>query len=616
MRVTERFVALSVAVIISACASAIAAPRQGAREPLTAAQFARQVSTLVVHDQNGRPYELPFLGGLDVPRPQFVDIDGDGDLDVFAQEYSSAIMFFENTGTRTTPRYEWRTDKFQGLDTGEWFRFVDLDGDSLLDLLSELPFSYIKHWKNTGSRSSPRFTFVDSLRDVDGKAIYLDRQNIPAITDIDCDGRLDFFVGRVEGVVDRLEQDEPGSTRFAFIEERYEGIEIIAQFDTASRPTRHGANALGFGDFDGDGDQDLFWGDYFENGVLLIENVGATCSSPSFQVDPVLLPFADQIITSGYNAPAPLDMDGDGDLDFAMGVLGGTANPVRTSANNFFYWERTAPDRFELRTKRLLNGIDVGSESAPVLVDLNGDGLLDMVIGNKIDPATSDFGRLLVFLNTGTRTAPQFAFADSLKLGDYYNLVPAFGDLDGDGDLDLLLGTWNNDVVGFRNVGTKQASRFVRDSTFDVKLERVSNATPTLADIDGDGDLDLLVGEMNGEFNYYRNDGTRTSPRFVMVSGRLDDLDVGRRSAPTFFDVDGDGLLDIVSGREQGGLVVYRNTGTRTAPSFAEYAGFALPLLPASVPRFADLDNDGRVDLVAGGVSGGVVLYRGTTPPR
>ena len=101
-----------------------------------------------------------------------------------------------------------------------------------------------------------------------------------------------------------------------------------------------------------------------------------------------------------------------------------------------------------------------------------------------------------------------------------------------------------------------------------------------------------------------------------MVSGRLDDLDVGRRTAPTIYDVDGDGLPDIVTGREQGGLVVYRNTGTRTAPTFAEYAGFMLPLPPASVPRFADLDNDGRVDVISGGVSGGVVLYRGTTPPR
>ena len=55
-------------------------------------------------------------------------------------------------------------------------------------------------------------------------------------------------------------------------------------------PTMHGANALAFADYDGDGDADLFWGDFFEAGVLLIENIGRTCSTPSFQVEPVLLP--------------------------------------------------------------------------------------------------------------------------------------------------------------------------------------------------------------------------------------------------------------------------------------------------------------------------------------
>jgi len=617
VRVAERAALIASVVVCSACAAAFAsATHTRGTGPLTAEQFTREVSPFAVLDSTGQPYALAFLGGLDVPRPQFVDIDGDGDLDLFVQEYANSLMFFENVGTRAAPRYVWRSDKFQGLDTGEWSRFVDVDGDSLVDILSELPFSYIRFWKNVGTRGAPRFAAQDSLRNESGKPIYFDRQNVPAFTDVDCNGRIDFFAGRVEGTVDRLEQTARGSLQFSLVQERWEDIEIVAAIDTSGRPTRHGANALSFADFDGDGDVDLFWGDFFERGILLIENVGRSCATPSFQVEPVLLPFADGVRTSGYNAPAPVDLDGDGDLDFLMGVIGGTSNPVRTSADNFYHWERLAPDRFALRSTRFLHGIDVGSESAPVFVDLDADGDLDMLIGSKIDPTSNTSGRLHIYTNEGSATRPAFRHSAMLDVGEFYNVFPTLGDLDGDGDLDLLIGTWNHDIKGFRNIGTRTAPRFARDSTWDLALNRVSNATPTLFDVDGDGDLDLVVGQANGEFKFYRNEGSVQAPRFVLVSERLDDLDVGRRSSPSFTDVDGDGLPDLVSGREEGGLLVYRNAGTRALPRFVPYDGLQLPLPPASVPRFVDIDGDGLVDLFSGSVGGGVVFYRGTTPGR
>ena len=112
------------------------------------------VAPFKVLDRAGREYALPFLGGLDVPRPQFVDIDADGDLDLFVQEYQNAIWFFENTGIAAAPRYEWRTDRYQDLDTGEWYRFVDIDADGDVDLVGEQPFSNIRLYRNIGTTAA------------------------------------------------------------------------------------------------------------------------------------------------------------------------------------------------------------------------------------------------------------------------------------------------------------------------------------------------------------------------------------------------------------------------------------------------------------------------------
>jgi hypothetical protein len=594
------------AAVFAAVAVVLGAPRSRQTLP----SFERAIAPFAVVGEDGREHALPFLGGYEVPRPQFVDIDGDGDLDLFVQEYSNAIQFFENTGTRGAPVYTWRTDKYQDLNVGEWFRFVDIDADGDPDLIGEHPFSYIRHYRNEGTRTSPRFVYADSLRDATGAAIYLDRQNIPALGDIDCDDRLDFLVGRVEGTVARFEAVAPGRERFAFVQEHFEGIEIVGQIDSVGTQ-RHGANALALADLEGDGDLDLFWGDFFERAVLVIENRSRTCSTPFYQTEPFVLPYADSVWTSGYNAPAPVDLDGDGDLDFLMGVIGGAYNPLSTSAANFLYWERLAPERFELRTKRFLDGIDVGNESIVAVVDLDGDSDFDLVVGNKVNPRTAVSAQLHFYRNEGAPAAPRFRYAGILVESDAFHLAPAFGDLDGDGDPDLLLGTWNQSIEFHRNIGTAAVPRFIRDTSVVIRLDRVSNATPALADVDGDGDLDLFVGEANGEINFHRNDGTRTSPRFTRVSGRFDDIDVGRRSAPSVVDLDGDGLLDLVVGREGPGATAFRNTGNRAQPRFSEIPGYQLTLPALARPAFVDIDGDGKLDVLSGGVGGGIVFLRG-----
>lgn len=568
--------------------------------------YVAQVAPFPVEDEEGRLYDVPFLGGYNLPRPQLVDVDGDGDADLFVQEYSNHLTFFERVGG-PVPRYEWRTDRFADLEVGEWYRFADVDGDGDMDLLAERPYGYISYYRNDGRPGAPRFVLAaDTLYDVGGQPIFSDRQNIPNVGDIDCDGRPDLFIGRLVGTVTRYETesfDARGVPRFRHVTDNFENISIVAQIGSF-----HGANTLTLVDVDGDGDEDLFWGDFFEAGLLFIENTG-TCEHPVFRGEPVPFPRNAPLKTSGYNAPTFGDVDGDGDIDLIVGVVGGAYNLTRTSADNLYYYEQTARGTFTERSARFLRQIDVGSESIPVLVDIDADGDLDLLVANKIEPDDPTTSRIYQFLNAGTPKQPAFRLTGTWDLKGTFHFAPAFGDLDGDGDLDMIMGSWTKDLALYRNRGTAARPDFVLVDSAFVSITRGSNTTPALVDIDGDGDLDLFVGESSGALNYYRNVGTRQVPRFELVSDTWGEIDIGRRSFPTFVDLDGDGDFDLVLGRDAGGVVCYRNVGTRSVPAFQLDESLALRIPPLSAPAFGDLDGDGDLDVVAGNVGGGLVYF-------
>jgi hypothetical protein len=253
--------------------------------------------------------------------------------------------------------------------------------------------------------------------------------------------------------------------------------------------------------------------------------------------------------------------------------------------------------------------IDVGSESAPTLVDLDGDGDLDMLLANKIDPGAVETSRIYRLENIGSPRKPAFQLRGSLDITGDFHLSPAAGDLDGDGDQDLVVGNWKDRVMLYRNEGSRTAPRFVLADSALIRLTRGSNTLPTLGDLDGDGDLDLLVGEGSGTLNYYRNTGTRTAPAFELVSDEWNGIDPGRRSAPQLVDLDRDGDLDLLVGSEAEGLKLYRNTGSKTEPVFTLDTGFSLPVQGYSTPAAGDIDGDGDVDLFVGGVGGGLLYF-------
>ncbi|MBW3534499.1 MAG: VCBS repeat-containing protein [Gemmatimonadetes bacterium] len=469
-------------------------------------------------------------------------------------------------------------------------------------------------WENTGD-----FEFrawADTLRDASGAAIFSDRQNISNALDLDCDGRLDLMIGRLDGTVSRYEATKlqgEGVPTFELLDDTFEEIRIVAQITPSAR---HGANTLVFHDADGDDDPDLFWGDFFEPGLLLIENRG-TCDAPDLTGAPQPFPLHDPVRTSGYNAPTFGDVDGDGGLDLLMGVLGGAFNANATTADNLLYFEQVE-GRYELRTRRYLTQIDVGSEATPAVLDLDGDGDPDLVVSNKIDPDDLSTSRLHVLENTGASGDPAFRLGGTLDVRGAYHNAPAFGDLDGDGRPDLVLGTWRDELRYLRNeAGPDGSVRFAMVDSAFVTLTRGSNATPALGDLDGDGDLDLLVGESSGHINFYRNEGSPSSPRFVLVSDEWGGIKAERRSVPALADWDRDGNLDLLLGSEREGVRLFLGEGAAQEPRFVETDRLLPPdRAPAySAPLPVDLDGDGDLDLMVGGVGGGLYYFERAGAP-
>jgi len=594
--------------------------------------FIQRTSGIPVQDSAGNPIAAPFLGGFDVPRPQLVDINGDGKPDLFVQERSGELIYFERVGNE----WVWRTDRFQNLNVGEWFRFVDIDNDGKPDLFMELLTGYIRVWHNDGTRTEPKFVALgDTVRDVDGRAIVADRQNILNAVDIDCNGRLDLFIGRVQGVVDRYEQDgksPDGSPRFRLLEEGWQGIEVIGpevtgtlnRIDTTTergpaaeveRTRLHGANTLTFADIDKRGILDLYWGDFFEEGLLRFENHG-TCAQPDLSGKPSRFPLGHPLKTSGYNASTFGDVDGDGNIDLVVGVIGGAFGPSRNSIDNLFLLRQAPKGEWSVATKRLVPMIDVGSDATPVLADLNGDGKLDLVIGSKVSQSDPTTGTVSWFENIGTATQPAFRDRGLLPIRGQFNYAPAVVDLDGDGRVDIVVGTWNDRIQWYRNTGSASSPAWTLADTALVTITRGTNTTPSFGDLDGDGLIDLVIGEASGVINLYRNIGSKTSPKFELVSDNFQAIKVGRRSTPVVVDMDGDGKQDVLIGNAEGRVELWRNT---TASGSHEIrlerdSTFVIKSDGNAAPAVGDLRHSGKLDVIVGTAAGGLRWFENVTP--
>lgn len=265
------------------------------------------------------------------------------------------------------------------------------------------------------------------------------------------------------------------------------------------------------------------------------------------------------------------------------------------------------------------NGIDVGFSAVPAFFDLDGDGDRDLVVGES-------GGTILSWRNTGTNAAPVFTALtgaanpfNGIDVG--LNATPSFVDLNGDGRLDLVSGVNTGAFQAWQNTGTNAAPVFTPLTGVQNPFNGfvVGNwSQVSFTDLDGDGDPDLVAGEGNGAILAWRNIGTAAAPNFQALSGAgnpFNGIDVGLFSRPAFVDLDGDGVLDLVSGEQQGALLAWRNTGTSAAPVYTQLTGAANPFNgldvgQLSTPVFVDLDGDRDLDLVSGNFDGQIVAWR------
>jgi len=499
------------------------------------------------------------------------DLDNDGDLDVVTgsrtgEDYE--VIAWRNGGTPFSSAWT-QSDVGASTDVVRSVAVGDLDNDGYLDIVtgsgSDENFEVIV-WQNDGVPFGGTWTQRDVGASVD------DVYSV-AVGDLDNDGDLDIVSG--SGLAENYEVIawENDGTPF-------DDAWTLHDVGTTSTDDVY---SVAVGDLDHDGDLDIvsgsLWGD-----VIAWQNDGAP-------FDGTWTPCNVGASTDNVWSVAVGDLDNDGDLDIVSGSGSGEDYEVIAWGNDGTPFSGTWPQNDVGASTDDVNSVAVG--------DLDNDGCLDIVSGS----GSGEDYEVIAWENGGIPFVGTWTQRDVGASTSGVNSV-ALGDLDSDGDLDVVTGSsWPEDyeVIAWQNTLAHGDLSFGPAGN-DVGASTDHVSSVAVGDLDNDGDLDVVSGSGSGEDSEviaWRNDGAPFDSVWPQQN-------VGASTASVYSvalgDLDHDGYLDIVAGCGSGEdyeIRAWRNDGTPFNSLWVPQDVGASTDDVWSV-AVGDLDNDGDLDIVSG----------------
>ena len=277
--------------------------------------------------------------------------------------------------------------------------------------------------------------------------------------------------------------------------------------------------------------------------ITVTDDQGAVATLPGYGTTPdASSPLANIVLpNNGFSAPTFVDLDADGDLDLVSGAFNG----------QIYAYIRDANGQFAAAPQNPFAGIGVGLASNPSFADIDGDGVLELVVGGN-DGQTSVFVRGQDGNYIEAPTNP----LGGLGAGNF--ATTAFADIDGDGRQDFVRGNSTGTIEVFLNGGDGTYAAPAQNPFADIDAGDYS--APTFGDVDGDGDLDLVVGNVQGQIRTYLKGADGSYTEATGAANPFNGIDAGSDAKPFLVDIDGDGDLDLVVGNGgSGGFQTFIN---------------------------------------------------------